>query len=127
METQTDRFIGLAASPKRLRPHIVDARIIATRVMSETGRWLNKRPKKALCAKETRCAVTPKSRLISKPWLPPVSPSHHKVAQEAEKAQVHTSAISKIATSHPELDGFAAGTGWAELIVTPRLSFFHSI
>jgi len=42
-------------------------------------------------------------------------------------AQVHTSAISKIETSHPELDRFAAGTGWAELMVTPRLSFFHSI
>ena len=41
-------------------------------------------------------AVTPKSRLISKPWLPPVSPSDHKVAQEAEKAQVQPSAISKI-------------------------------
>ncbi len=71
-------------------------------------------------------AVTPKSRLISKPWLPPVSPSDHKVAQEAEKAQVQPSAISKIKTSHPELDRFAAGTGRVELMVTPRLSFFQS-
>src|SRR6266851_10524185 len=38
------------------------------------SRWLNEKLKKNLCAKETRRAVTPKSRLISRPWLPPVSP-----------------------------------------------------
>ncbi len=35
MENQTDGLTGLAASPKRLRLHIIDGRIIAARVMSE--------------------------------------------------------------------------------------------
>ena len=50
----------------------------------------------------------------------------HKVAQKPEKPQVQPSAIRKIATSHPEPDRFAAGTGRVELMSHPRLSFFQS-
>ena len=50
----------------------------------------------------------------------------HKVAQKAEKPEVQPSAIRKIATSHPEPDRFAAGTGRVELLSHPRLSFFQS-